>query len=286
MELPKLNATPRVRVICRATLLCVPTVGADDTAILEMVESAVAQNLRDYVHAVQLVAPDLPAAYTACAGGVVAFMGMGSPLTTVKGAGPEITDDDVDAAETFFHRCGVHSAVFELAPWISEATAERLSRRGYEIVGSEDVVVRRRPFDAPAPLHRVERVDITRWPGLMLQMNEAPDSPQWRAVVEACAVLPSAIHLGVLDNRGAWIACAQVLPVAGVGLFANDATLNSARGRGAQTTIIHARLRAVASHRLSCLAAEVAAGSTSERNYLRCGFHLAYARAHYARQIP
>jgi hypothetical protein len=272
-------------VICRATLFCVPTVGADDTAILEIVESAVAQNLRDYVHAVQLVAPDLRAAATACAGGVAAFVGVGSPLTTVKGTGSEITDHDVDAAEAFFRRCGVDSAVFEVAPWISRATAERLSRRGYEIVGSEDVVVRRRPFDAPAPLHRVEPVEDTGWPGLMLRMNEAPDSPQWRATVEACAVLPGAIRLGVLDNSGAWIACAQVLPVAGVGLFANDATLNSARRRGAQTATIHARLRAVASHVLSCLAAEVAAGSASERNYLRCGFHLAYARAYYARKI-
>ena len=124
-------------MICRATLFCVLSVEADDTAILEIVENAVAQNLRDYVDAVQLVAPNLRAAATACAGGVAAFMGVGSPLTTVKGAGPEITDHELDAAAAFFRRCGVDSAVFELASWTSRATAGRLSRRGYEIVGSK-----------------------------------------------------------------------------------------------------------------------------------------------------
>ena len=71
---PKLNAGGRVDVICRATLFCVLTVEADDRAILEIIESAVAQNLRDYVDAVQLVAPDLRAAATACAGGTAAFI--------------------------------------------------------------------------------------------------------------------------------------------------------------------------------------------------------------------
>ena len=83
---PKLNAGGRVDVICRATLFCVLTVEADDRAILEIVESAVAQNLRDYVDAVQLIAPDLRAAATACAGGTAARIGVGS-LTIVKGAG-------------------------------------------------------------------------------------------------------------------------------------------------------------------------------------------------------
>ena len=89
-------------VICRATLFCVLTVEADVRAILQIIESAVAQNLRDYVDAVQLVAPDLRAAAAACAGGTAAFIGVGSPLTTVKGAGPEITNHELDAAEAFF----------------------------------------------------------------------------------------------------------------------------------------------------------------------------------------
>jgi hypothetical protein len=32
--------------------------------------------------------------------------------------------------------------------------------------------------------------------------------------------------------------------------------------------------------------AEVEPGSTSERNYLRCGFTIAYTRTHYSRALP
>ena len=71
-----------------------------------------------------------------------------------------------------------------------------------------------------------------------------------------------------------------------VAIFGNDATVPRARGRGAQTAIIQARLRAIAAMPFSCAAAEVAAGSSSERNYLRCGFELAYKRLWYSKAIP
>jgi hypothetical protein len=256
-----------------------------DPATVKIFESAAAQNLLDYVHALQSVAANLEAGAIACAGGVAAFTGVGSPLTTIKGAGPEINDDDIDAAETFFKRCGADRVVFELNPWISPATKARLTDRGYELIGSEDVVVRQPPFETPAPAHRVETIEEKRWAEVMLQMNGLPDTPLWRAICEASAMLPDAVRFGVLDRGGDWIACAELLPAAGVGLFGNDATLESARGRGAQTATIHERLRAVAAQGLSCVAAEVAPGSGSERNYLRCGFHLAYARTHYARRL-
>jgi hypothetical protein len=84
---------------------------------MEMIERAVARNLLDFVEAAQQVTPVLGAAATACGGGVAAFVGADSPLTTVKGAGPELGARDVNAAETFFRAHGVASAVFELAPW-------------------------------------------------------------------------------------------------------------------------------------------------------------------------
>jgi hypothetical protein len=115
---------------------------------VDMVERAVARNLLDYTRALLTVAPDSRAEAVACAGGVAAFLGPGSPLTAVKGAGPDISDADIDAAETVFCRCGAEAAVFELASWVSATALERFSRRGYEVVGSEEVVVRHPPFDA------------------------------------------------------------------------------------------------------------------------------------------
>lgn len=256
-----------------------------DRLTLETIERAVARNLLDYVQALNMVAPGLAGAATPCAGGTAAFVGAGCPLTTIKGAGPVVTDDDIEHAEEWFRRHGVNAVVFELAPWISGETADRLLRRGYEVTGSENVVVRRSPFDAPQPLHPVKRVDTGNWPEIMLQVNDAADSPLWRGLVQACASLPDAMHFAIPGTSGGWIGCAQVLPAAGIALFANDATHPTARGHGAQTAIIHERLRAIAKLPFFCLAAEVAPGSTSERNYLRCAFRVFYARAHYSRRI-
>lgn len=256
-----------------------------DMAMLEKVERACARNLFDYVQAVESAAPEVQAQATECAGGVAAFTGMGSPLTTIKGAGPDIGDDDLDAAESFFRRCGVEQVVFELAPWTSRHAVERLLQRGYTAVGAEGVAVHPRPFDAPIPLHRVFAVDPVVWPEVQLHANGAPASPEWRLIARASARVRDAIRLGVLDNSSAWIACAEIFPVGDIALFANDATLQSARGRGAQTALIHHRLREIAAGRFSCAAAEVARGSTSERNYLRCGFHLCYVRSHYALRV-
>jgi hypothetical protein len=75
------------------------------------------------------------------------------------------------------------------------------------------------------------------------------------------------------------------MPAAGVGLFGNDATLASARWRGAQRAAIQQRLRSAAELGLPLVGAEVAPGSSSERNYLRCGFVVAYTRTHYARRV-
>jgi hypothetical protein len=58
---------------------------------MKVVERAVAQNLQDFVKAAQALAPDLAAAAIPCGGGAAAFLGIGSPLTTVKGAGPSLT---------------------------------------------------------------------------------------------------------------------------------------------------------------------------------------------------
>jgi hypothetical protein len=256
-----------------------------DTALWKKIEQAFAQNLVQYVQAVQSVAPEVQAEARECAGGVAAFTGVGSPLTTIKGAGPDIGDDDLDSAESFFHRRGVEQTIFELAPWVSGHSLQRLLRRGYTVVGTEDVVVHPPPFGAPIPLHRVVEVDPAVWPDMQLYANGAPDTTEWRTLTRAAGWVRDAIRFGILDNSGAWIACAEVFPVGNIALFANDATLQSARGCGAQTATIHHRLREITADGFALVAAEVAPGSTSERNYLRCGFYVCYARSHYVRRV-
>jgi hypothetical protein len=54
---------------------------------------------------------------------------------------------------------------------------------------------------------------------------------------------------------------------------------------GAQTALIFARMAVAATRPFAFWAAEVAPGSTSERNYLRRGFDIGYTRAHCTRAL-
>jgi acyl-CoA synthetase (NDP forming) len=70
-----------------------------------------------------------------------------------------------------------------------------------------------------------------------------------------------------------------------VAIFGNDNTHPRERRRGHQRLLIEARLGLALQLGLAHAIAEVAPGSTSERNYLRCGFERAYIRTHYSRDL-
>ena len=160
-----------------------------------------------------------------------------------------------------------------------------MTLRGYEVAGTQDVVIQTPPFQDTKPLHPVVPVRASDWPALMLRVNEPSELPTWHSLAEISAALPGVVRLGVLDEQGVSISCAELAPALDVAVFGNDATLPSARGRGAQQATIRQRLRYASALRFKLAAAEVASGSTSERNYLRCGFAVAYTRTHYARLL-
>jgi hypothetical protein len=254
--------------------------------VVEKLERAAARNLVDYVSAVQCLAPDFGAEAIACGGGTAAFLGVDCPLTTVKGAGPILTDEDISAAEEFLLGRGATMIVFELAPWLTSDSIERLMGRGYAQSDSEDLVIQRNPFFGAEPPRCVERVSEMEWPAIMRAVNAAvPDAMPWSVpIAAATAILPDALHFGVRDATGAWIAGAQVVRMGDIAVFANDATSIGSRCGGCQTALIRERLHVSDSLLHEWAIAEVAPGSTSERNYLRCAFQLAYTRTHYARR--
>lgn len=256
---------------------------------IEVIERTVSQNLKDFVSALKRISSDNRAGMIPCAGGVAAFTGVDSPLTTIKGAGPEIADSDIDEAIFFFDRNGEQSAKFELAPWVTDSSRKRLAARGFEEVGVEDVVVCQLPVAVPESRFTIAPMEVTPWARLVATSAGLQDDASLFEVLQAAALLPDAVNLGVLDEGSTWISSAQIVPVNGVAIFGCDGTLPSARGRGAQSATIHERLRRAANSGYSWAIAEVEPGSTSERNYLRCGFHVAYGRTCYrlnrARQL-
>jgi hypothetical protein len=256
-----------------------------EAALVRAVERAMARNLADHVTALRSEAPGLGAASIAAAGGVAAFTGAGSPLTTVKGA-HDLDADDLDAIEAFFRDHGETTATVELAPWPDGEAARLLAARGYRVAGHEDVVVMSATAPAgapsPSPAPPVQVVPIDAWPDLMRASYELEHgSPAW-TLVAASAHLEDVRLAGVRDD-GHWLAAAQSVPYDDVVILGNDGTHPDHRGRGAQRALIEDRLAAVPAG--SIAAAEVDPGSQSERNYLRCGFHIAYTRDLHVRAL-
>jgi hypothetical protein len=251
-----------------------------DVELMRKIESAMARNLQDYVAAHRQVVPQAGAEYIEVGGGVAAFTGTDSPLTTVKAAGPRISPSDLDDIESFFCRHKTLNVTIELAPWLSDESERTLLDRGYRAVGEEDVVVVT-TAGAPHPTApwRVEAVPLDAWPEVMRRCFELADDSPATDLVTAAARLPNSRLFGIREDD-LWIACAQSISYGDVVIFGNDGTHPDDRNRGAQTALINERLEPIPAG--TTAAAEVAPGSGSERNYLRCGFQIAYTRTQYA----
>ena len=202
---------------------------------LATIEDAMARDLRDYVAAYRRVAPDAVATSTEVAGGVAAFTGLDSPLTTLKGAGPNLSRRDLRAIESFFRDHGAAAATIEMAPWITVETERALAESGYRVTGHEDVMVSGSLRAAPALA--VDVVALEEWPAVMHRCYELePGSPE-ADLVAASAQIPGCRLYGVRDATD-WIACAGTVPYDSIVIFGNDGTRPEARGRGAQRALI------------------------------------------------
>lgn len=249
-----------------------------NTVLCEKIEQAFAQNLLYYVQAVQAVAPQIHAE-------AISVPEVSQHLQALGRRSPR--------SKALVRRSGMLILIQQSCSYIGGARAKRSSNSHYGVgsLCTEVTAARlhgdrvRRCNHSPfavrcsIPLHRVAQVDPAVWSAVQLHVSEEPDTPQWRLLTQAAGHVRDAMRFGILDAGDVRISCAEVFPVGDIALFANDATLQTARGRGAQTATIHDRLRELGAHEFALATAEVATGSTSERNYLRCGFRVCYARS-------
>jgi len=254
-----------------------------DSELMWALERAVALNLQDYVAAFRRVVPEVDAACSKFAHGVAAFTGLDSPLTTVKGTGAQISTRDLEEIESFFRDHHAPSVTIESAPWLNEESKALLVDRGYGVAGQENVVATTSGSPRSDEALRTEPIPVHEWPEVLRRCSGLPDESPMKELVTASAHLTNAALYGLREG-GRWIACAQSVTCNSVVIFGNDATLPEARGRGAQTALSEERHAALPAGTI--VMAEVAPGSASERNYLRCGSQIVFPRKHYARVLP
>lgn len=230
------------------------------------------------------------------AGGVAAFAGAGSPCNKVIGlgfAGP-VDPEALAAIEAEYAARGAPVQV-ELATLAEPSIAPLLTRRGYALVGFEDVLAQALgPAHARPPATPIEvgpADDVRAWFDVLCDGFAAPDlgaegghshESFSRAALEAVfghllAAPGFRRQVARVDGRACGAASLRIDD--GVALLCGAATLPAARRRGVQTALLRARLAEAVGAGCELAALTTAPGSKSQKNARRQGFELLYTRA-------
>lgn len=231
-------------------------------------------------------------------GSVAAYVEPGAPFNKVAGLGFDgvPSADALDALEHEFAIC--HSPVqVELATLADPDVGRTLTRRGYELVGFENVLGL--PLAPSSTFEAVPGVDVTR--------AADDESPAWLDAVATGFMSPdtfdgppsheAVIPRDVLDRvfgdtiaapgferylarRGGAIAGGASLRIDdGVAQLSGAATLPEHRRVGVQTALLRHRLTETARRGCDVAVVTTQPGSKSQENVQKAGFALLYARA-------
>ena len=268
---------------------------ASDRELATRLELLYADESRRYAEAWSWLDPSLRASSLPVAGGWCTFTGADSPLTQAVGLGTqgEVTAAQLDALEDFFFRRGA-SARVAVCPLAHPSLLQGLAGRGYVPWEFEHVVVRDLgagslgvPAASSCVARRVEPDDSETWARVVAQGFAEGQEPDRNGVLLARVSL-------LVEGMRCYLAWECEAPVAGgamvvrgdLALLTGDATLPAARGHGAQTQLIHQRVREATAGGCRLVTAGVAPGGRSHRNFERQGFLVAYTRITVGRNAP
>jgi GNAT superfamily N-acetyltransferase len=266
-----------------------------DHVLSQRLEAFEAHFAREYAMTHARLFPAARAAYATIADGTAVFAGADSPLTQAVGLGMNgvVDEEEVDRLEDFYRQHGALVNV-EFCPHADDSLRQAFARRGYTLIEQGNVLVQ----ELPARHALAQRADEVRVrqaePGELDELARvvtrgfipegAPSPPELTAVFTVfCHMLMVTAFVAEIDGRMIGGGGAAVRDDV-VSLFATS-TVSEARGRGAQSALIQARLSFGAT--MNCELATVGAlpGSTSHRNLERCGFRVAYTRAKLFRKL-
>jgi len=191
--------------------------------------------------------------------------------------------------------------VVEHATLADYAVAERLTGRGYRLVGFEDVLGRRLDAVAPPLSSSIDVVEVgdeelAAWAEVVAVGFAAPDTdddgPGALEVFDPRTLVALLLRLRPVPGfRRVWARREGVVAGAaswraheGIAQLTGAATLRAHRRRGVQTALLAARLAAAASAGCDLAVITTAPGSTSQENAQRFGFARLYTRAMLAKE--
>src|SRR6202789_2931521 len=258
-----------------------------DLDLSRRLERAEGRSCLEFAEARGRLHPESGAEWIECAGAYAVFDGVDSPVTQSFGLGlfEPLTPAALDKVEAFFQDRGA-VVVHEVSPLAGIGTLDLLCTRGY------------RPIELSSVLHRpVERAAAkTHSDGITVRVAGVEEAALW---VQINARGWGHEHPELADFLGEFgsVAFAREHTVnflaevggqpggqgamslyEGVALFAGAATIPKMRRRGLQEALLEARMRYgfEPGYELAMMVTE--AGSQSQRNAERKGFHIAYTR--------
>lgn len=218
-------------------------------------------------------------------GGWAIDFGPGSPLSQVLFAGMdgEVEEREFADVEGAFFARDVAAAI-SLCPYADPSLVRILGKRGYRISHFEHTMLRELSGDAleqPAP--HVRLAAKADWPACTDVVCGAffPDGDAPASVRGLFELLYDAEGAAVfLATRGGVVAACGGATIAGeVAVLAGDGTLKGFRGTGLQNALIRARCEYARRQGCELAMSSTVPGSTSQRNYERQGFRVAYTKA-------
>ena len=260
---------------------------AVDLALARKLERAEGMANAAYVEARRELQPAAGAEWIEVAGLYAMFDGAASPLTQTFGLGvfEPFLAPEFDRVEAFFRRRGVPTA-HETCALVARETLSLLSSRGYSPIEASTVLVRPSAItsafaQSPITVRLVDGEEAGLWSRVAAQ-GWSSESAELAAFVEDFGAIVARTRgvccfLAELDDQP--IAAAALNIANDVALLAGASTIPAARRRGAQRSLLEARLRYAAERGIELAMVVTQPGSASQRNAERQGFRPVYTRA-------
>lgn len=237
--------------------------------------------------------PELGSTAASLAGGKALFFGASSPLSQALGVGMRgpVSADDFDRLESFFRARGA-PVVISLCPHADASVLGHLHARRYRITHFENTLIR--PLDSPVPslserpvVRRADPSERDLWSRtVMLGFSDGqPISDEMVSLFAIFFHAPSASAWFAFDESGKPAGGGMISVFGRNAMFYGDSTLPECRGARVQSVLIAARLRQASLAGCELAIACTMPGTTSQRNYERAGFRVAYTKAMFAQDL-
>ena len=258
-----------------------------DLALARRLELHEGHGIATSIRTLKRLQPDGGGAVERVAGAYVIFAGASSPISRAIGLGMNgpVSAADVLQVEEFY-RSRQTNVQIDLCPLADATLKARLNERGYQLGDFMNVWFRlladyeaRGAPAAGVSVRETVPTDADAWiravSGGFVEREDLTDADM-EVAANFFNDTETRCFLSVVDGRPAGGGALYIYER--IAALFSGSTLPNARGRGAQTALLHARLQAAREAGCELAVIKTVPGNASQRNVQRADFQLAYTK--------